>query len=81
MRRSSPPSDTSSIVKGGSSASLRTVIRSAATSMSPVAIFGFFDSRSSTRPVTWMTHSRPMRAAASRTSCAECSSTTICVMP
>ena len=34
--------------------------------MSPVGILGFFDSRSTTRPVTRSTHSRPMRAAVSQ---------------
>ncbi len=81
MRRSSPPSDTSSMVKGGVCASLRIVSFPAVTSTSPVAIRGFFDERSSTRPVTCTTNSRPRRAAASRTSTGECSSTTICVMP
>ena len=81
MRRSSPPSDTSSMVKGGTSASCSTTTFWAATSMSPVAIFGFFDSRSMTLPTTWMTHSRPTEQAAARASAGECSSTTIWVIP
>ena len=69
------------MVKGGVCASLSTVSRSAATSISPVGILGFLASRSITRPVTWITNSRPSFAAVSRTSAGLCSSTTICVMP
>ncbi len=52
MRRSSPPSVVSSIVKGGVSDALRMVTLETKISISPVGMFGFFDSRSMTFPET-----------------------------
>ena len=69
------------MVKGGTSASCRMTTFCAATSISPVAIFGFFDSRSITLPTTWITHSRPTEQAVARASTGECSSMTTWVMP
>ena len=50
MRRSSPPSVVSSIVKGGVSEALRIVTFETKISISPVGILGFLDSRSITVP-------------------------------
>src|SRR5690554_7216377 len=59
IRKSSPPSVSSSIVKGGVLDLFRIFKSETRISTSPVGMFGFFDSRSITVPVTWMTNSRP----------------------
>ena len=68
MRRSSPPSDLSSIVKGGVLLAFKIFNSLSCISISPVGIFGFFDSLSITVPLAWMTNSRPKVRAFSMTS-------------
>ena len=55
------------MVKGGVFAWLRTVNSSTKTSISPVAKFGFLDSRSITVPLTLITNSLPRVSAFSKT--------------
>ena len=59
MRRSSPPSVSSSIVNGGSCAEFKTFNSETRISTSPVGMFGFFETLSITSPETWITNSRP----------------------
>ncbi len=81
MRRSSPPSVLSSIVKGGVRLGLSTLSSLAMISMSPVAIFGFLLERSATVPFTCITYSRPSLLARSHSSASTSLLNTICVMP
>ena len=68
MRRSSPPSDLSSIVKGGVLLAFKIFSSVSCNSISPVGMLGFFDSLSMTLPLAWMTNSRPKVRAFSITS-------------
>ena len=68
IRSSSPPSVSSSMVKGGSTDSFKIVSFSTKISISPVGIFGFLEALSMTFPSTWMTNSRPKFLAFSKRS-------------
>ena len=59
IRKSSPPSVSSSIVNGGVFAALSTSSDVTSISMSPVGTRLFLDSRSRTAPSTLITNSRP----------------------
>lgn len=67
MRRSSPPSVSSSMVKGGVREGLSIANSSTMISISPVGRLGFLLDLSLTVPLAWMTNSRPsFRAAVHR---------------
>ncbi len=81
MRRSSPPSLSSSMVNGGVLAALSTSIFSTIISISPVGILAFLEERSITLPVTFTTNSRPSLRAARQRDSSVSRLNTNCVMP
>ena len=81
MRRSSPPSLSSSIVKGGVSDVLSIFRLFTSISISPVGILRFLLYRSFTVPVTCITYSRPNLLAASQRAASTSLLNTNCVIP
>ncbi len=82
MRNSSPPSVLSSIVKGGNFDLFNMVNSLTNTSMSPVGILSFLDTRSITFPLTCTTNSRPkFLAFSNRALSVRSASNTNCVIP
>jgi hypothetical protein len=77
---SSPPSVSSSIVKGGVKAAFNIVSSVTNISISPLDEF-VLDSRSITFPLTWITNSRPMFLLIQRQFSERPSSKINCVIP